>query len=286
VAEITAAGHRAIAIAAELGVKPSRTVKAMQALAVMPLDFAPRKGSEGRRPQVTIEVTCSEEVGIKQSHRNMVALLEEAKAYASANEAWLQYSLGTYRGGASFRVSAGFVGYYAHIGDSYSFTHKGFERLESDLSRGGLLDSRKDWGYVVAGSPKRVISLPEENPEEAARSQGITLLGHLVGSGAKPVGTPYELRQNGKITRISPVAVVQRYFRMFPDVNRRLTDHISVRFGAWDTVTVAFLEWDDVAEDVNPTTSEECGSARTLVEFLTEMDYKAEEEGRRGRNYR
>lgn len=39
----------AAALAAELGVKPSRTVKALQSL-TMPSDFAPRKGSEGRRP--------------------------------------------------------------------------------------------------------------------------------------------------------------------------------------------------------------------------------------------
>jgi hypothetical protein len=42
--------NTAQAIAAELGVKPSRTVRQMQALA-MPRDFAPRKGSEGKRPE-------------------------------------------------------------------------------------------------------------------------------------------------------------------------------------------------------------------------------------------
>jgi hypothetical protein len=45
--------NTAQAIAEELGVKPSRTVKALQSL-TMPRDMAPRKGSEGRRPPVIV----------------------------------------------------------------------------------------------------------------------------------------------------------------------------------------------------------------------------------------
>ena len=202
--------NAAVAIAAELGVKPSRTVRQMQALAAASAirDFAPRKGSEGRRPE-------------------------------GVGEDW-----------------------------------------ETPVH--GLVT----WGYVVQGAPKRVISLPDDNPEYWAAVQGEVLLGHLFASGAKPVGTAYQLRRSGRITRISPVAIIQRYLRIFPSVNRRLTDHLDVRFSGWDKVTVAFWEWDDVAEDVNPTSLEENGSARSLLEFLVEADYKAEEEGRRGRNYR
>jgi hypothetical protein len=198
-------------IADELGVKPSRTVRQVRALATLATlvrDVAPRKGSEGRRPETEVKD-------------------------------W-----------------------------------------ETPLSHGPV-----SWGYVVAGSPKRVIALPDCNPEYWALVQGEILLGHVTCSFARTAGEEFDYI-NGRASRITPAAIVQRYLKRFADVNRRLTDHLEVRFDGFDGVTVTYLEWDDVAEDVNPTSSAECGSARTLVEFLTAMDYKAEEEGRRGRNYR
>ena len=41
-------------IADEMGVKPSRTVRQVRALAVSVCEFGPRKGSEGRRPEVAV----------------------------------------------------------------------------------------------------------------------------------------------------------------------------------------------------------------------------------------
>jgi hypothetical protein len=197
-------------IADEYGIKPSRTVRQVRALASLPpQDVAPRKGSEGRRPET------------------------EVKDWE--NPVW---------------------------------------------------HGPSSWGYVVQGAPKRVISLPDDRPDFWSAAQGEILLGHVIHAFAHSVGEEFELRGDRWVSRVSPVAVVQRYLRMFPTVKARLTDHVDVTFTGWDKITASFLAWDDVAEDVAPASKWTYGSARELVEFLKELDYKAEEEGRRGRNYR
>lgn len=50
----TALTAAAVVLATEYGIKPSRTVRQVRALASLPQDAAPRKGSEGRRPQVAV----------------------------------------------------------------------------------------------------------------------------------------------------------------------------------------------------------------------------------------
>jgi hypothetical protein len=50
----TALTAAAIDLADSLGIKPSRTIKGVRALASLPQDVAPRKGGEGKRPPVAV----------------------------------------------------------------------------------------------------------------------------------------------------------------------------------------------------------------------------------------
>ena len=58
----TALTAAAIVLADEYGIKPRRTVRQVRDLATMPRDFAPRKGSEGRRPEAVPEIPTFERV--------------------------------------------------------------------------------------------------------------------------------------------------------------------------------------------------------------------------------
>jgi hypothetical protein len=178
--------NAAISIAAELGVKPSRTVRRLQALAAMPQDFAPRKGSEGRRP--TPEVND-----------------------------W-----------------------------------------ETSVSHGPM-----SWGYVVQGSPKRVISLPDSNPEYWALVQGETLLGHVRNSFACRVGDTFEYI-GGKVSRITPAEVVMRYLQRFRVVDIR----VQVQLAGADAIRVSYLDYDPIARDAVEVDYTLIGSARHILERL------------------
>jgi len=176
--------NTAQAIAAELGVKPSRTVVRLQALAAMQ-EFAPRKGSEGRRPEAPAK-------------------------------------------------------------DWETPTH-----------------GPVSWGYVVQGAPKRVISLPDCNPEYWALVQGETLLGHVRYSFAHTVGEEFDYI-NGRVSRVSPAAVVMRYLRRFRVVDTR----VEVEVAGADAVRVSYLDYDFVARDVDPVNYTLIGSARHILERL------------------
>jgi hypothetical protein len=178
--------NAAISIAAELGVKPSRTVKALQSL-TMPRDFAPRKGSEGKRP------------------------------VTQAMADW-----------------------------------------ETPVSDGSV-----SWGYVVQGSPKRVISLPDDRPEYWATLQGEILLGHVAHSFAHTVGEEFDY-VNGRVSRITPADVVMRYLRRFRVIDTR----VEVEVAGADAVKVAYLDYDPVARDADPVEYTLTGSARHILERL------------------
>jgi hypothetical protein len=175
----------AIALATELGVKPSRTVRQMQELATLPRDLAPRKGSEGRRP----------EAGAKD---------------------W-----------------------------------------ETPVANGS-----SSWGYVVAGSPKRVISLPDSNPEYWAAVQGEVLLGHVRHSFAHSVGEEFDYLC-GRVSRVSPAAVVLRYLRRYP-----INSKVKVTLIRESAVGVEYFDYDHVAEDVVHHKYALSGGPRHIVERL------------------
>jgi hypothetical protein len=190
----TATAIIAAIIADEMGVKPSRTVRQVRALATLATlvrDVAPRKGSEGKRP------------------------------VAQAMADW-----------------------------------------ETPLSHGPV-----SWGYVVQGSPKRVISLPDDRPEYWATLQGLTLLGHVRNSFAKQVGTWFDYRWGGSVSRISPAAVVLRYIRRFPIPQ----DRIEVSFREETVVGVQYTYYCSVAEDLHKVGFPLEGSARHVVERLREI---------------
>ena len=177
--------NTAQAIAAELGVKPSRTVVRLQALLSLPRDLSPRKGSEGRRPEAPAK-------------------------------------------------------------DWETPTH-----------------GPVSWGYVVQGAPKRVISLPDSNPEYWALVQGEILLGHVRHSFAHTVGEEFDYI-NGRVSRVSPAAVVMRYLQRFRVVDIR----VEVQLAGADAVRVSYLTYDHVARDVEPVDVILTGSARHILERL------------------
>lgn len=180
--------NAAISIAAELGVKPSRTVKALQSL-TMPRDFAPRKGSEGKRP--TTEITD-----------------------------W-----------------------------------------ENPVS-----DGPTSWGYVVAGSPKRVISLPDDRPEYWALVQGEVLLGHVIHSFAKPVGEKFDYI-NGRVSLVNSAQVAVRYLQRY-----QVRPEVEVTIVSSDTIEISYLDWDQCAEDTENVCYTLSGSARRMIEHVRTID--------------
>ena len=179
--------NAAVAIADDLGVKPSRTIKGVRALASVVRDFAPRKGSEGKRPVAQV----------------------------------------------------------------------------ADWETPGP-DGPSSWGYVVAGSPKRVISLPDDNPEYWAILQGEVLLGHVAHSFAHSVGEEFDY-VNGRVSRITPAKIVMRYLRRF---RAAIDTRVSVTYIREGAVGVEYWDYDQCAEDIYHVKYPLTGSARHIVERL------------------
>jgi hypothetical protein len=181
--------NAAVAIAAELGVKPSRTIRQVRALASAIHDVAPRKGSEGRRP-------------------------------VTGTEDWVT----------------------------------------------PVAEVASSWGYVVQGAPKRVVSLPDSNPEYWSLLQGEILLGHVRNSFAKPVGEQFDYIR-GRVSRVNSAQVAVRYLQRY-----QIRPEVEVTVVSSDTIEVAYLDWDQCAEDVDPVRYTLSGSARRMIEHVRTID--------------
>ena len=127
-----------------------------------------------------------------------------------------------------------------------------------------MWEGPSSWGYVVAG--KRVISLPDSNPVYWAAVQGEVLLGHVVRSFAHNVGEKFDYI-SGSVSRVNSAQVAVRYLQRY-----QVRPEIEVTVVSEDTIEVAYLDWDQCAEDADPVRYTLSGSARRMIEHVRTID--------------